>query len=78
MISLISCVVFCQLVAPCFVSAKSVRETLVLTWEFGSPNGQVRQMIHMNGLFPGPNFVWDEDDDIEVTGAYPASCIVVG
>lgn len=51
----------------CHVSfCKVVREVLTLTWEEGAPNGQVREMVKMNGQFPGPNFIWDEDDDIEV------------
>jgi hypothetical protein len=51
----------------CHVSlCKVVREVLTLTWEEGAPNGQVREMVKMNGQFPGPNFIWEEDDDIEV------------
>ncbi|OJJ51097.1 hypothetical protein ASPZODRAFT_56502 [Penicilliopsis zonata CBS 506.65] len=46
--------------------AKLVREELTLTWELGAPNGQVREMIFTNGVFPAPNFFWEEDDDIEV------------
>ena len=48
------------------VAAKVVREELTLTWGLGAPNGQPREMIFMNGQFPGPTFVWDEDDDVEV------------
>ncbi|KHN93909.1 Cupredoxin [Metarhizium album ARSEF 1941] len=47
--------------------AKTVRETLRITWEEGAPNGQQRELIYINGRFPGPNLVWDEDDDVEVT-----------
>ncbi|EFQ96764.1 laccase-1 [Nannizzia gypsea CBS 118893] len=47
-------------------AAKVVREELTLTWGLGAPNGQPREMIFMNGQFPGPTFVWDEDDDVEV------------
>ncbi|KAH8695156.1 conidial pigment biosynthesis oxidase Arb2/brown2 [Talaromyces proteolyticus] len=48
------------------VAGKHVRHEMTLTWELGAPNGQVREMIKMNGQFPGPTFVWDEDDDVEV------------
>lgn len=48
------------------VSGKIVREELTLVWERGAPNGQPRDVIMMNGQFPGPTFVWDEDDDVEV------------
>ncbi|KAM5436482.1 Glc7p regulatory subunit [Microsporum ferrugineum] len=47
-------------------AAKLVQEELTLTWSLGAPNGQPREMIFMNGQFPGPTFVWDEDDDVEV------------
>lgn len=56
----------------CHISlCKVVREVLTLTWEEGAPNGQVREMVKMNGQFPGPNFIWEEDDDIEVDGLGP-------
>ncbi|KAE8326988.1 conidial pigment biosynthesis oxidase Arb2/brown2 [Aspergillus sergii] len=48
------------------VHSKLVREEIVLTWDEGAPNGQARDMIKMNGGFPGPKFYWDEGDDIEV------------
>ncbi|CAI7661432.1 unnamed protein product [Penicillium viridicatum] len=51
-----------------FISATVVKEELTLTWETGAPNGQPREMIRMNGQFPGPTFVWDEDDDVEDAG----------
>ncbi|KAM5448440.1 Glc7p regulatory subunit [Microsporum canis] len=47
-------------------AAKLAQEELTLTWSLGAPNGQPREMIFMNGQFPGPTFVWDEDDDVEV------------
>ncbi|KAL3456072.1 laccase-1 [Aspergillus heterothallicus] len=48
-------------------SAKFVRETLEFTWESGAPNGgEPRNLIHTNGQYPGPDLVWDEDDDIQV------------
>lgn len=49
------------------VCAKHLKHELTLTWEIGAPNGQPREVIKMNGQFPGPTFVWDEDDDIEVS-----------
>ena len=49
------------------VISKAVKHDLVLTWEVGSPNGQPREMIRMNGQFPGPELVWDEEDDVEVS-----------
>ncbi|RJE19618.1 hypothetical protein PHISCL_08036 [Aspergillus sclerotialis] len=55
-----------MLMLPASTAAKLVRETLTLTWELGAPNGQMRELIKMNGQFPGPNYVWDEDDDVEV------------
>jgi hypothetical protein len=45
---------------------KQVKHEMTLTWESGAPNGQARELIKMNGQFPGPAFIWDEDDDIEV------------
>ncbi|PTB62129.1 multicopper oxidase [Trichoderma citrinoviride] len=52
---------------PTDVWAKTVRETLRITWEEGAPNGQSREFIHTNGQFPSPTLVWDEGDDVEVT-----------
>ena len=42
------------------------RETLRLSWRKGAPNGQTREMIFVNGQFPGPSLIFDEDDDVEV------------
>lgn len=47
--------------------AKTVYETLRITWEEGAPNGQSRELIHTNGQFPSPTLVWDEGDDVEVS-----------
>ncbi|KAG8406057.1 Laccase 1 [Metarhizium acridum] len=47
--------------------AKTVKETLRITWEEGAPNGQARELIYTNGQFPGPPLIWDEGDDVEVT-----------
>ncbi|KAK3292580.1 multicopper oxidase [Chaetomium fimeti] len=57
----LACAAFSQL-----AWAAKVHETLRLTWEEHAPNGQARDMILMNGQFPGPQMVWTEDDDIEV------------
>ncbi|KAL4776035.1 laccase-1 [Aspergillus nidulans var. acristatus] len=47
--------------------ARFVRETLELTWEYGSPNGGTpREMVFTNGEYPGPDLIFDEDDDVEV------------
>lgn len=40
---------------------------LDLTWENGAPNGQERQMVFVNGQFPGPPMILDEGDDVTVT-----------
>jgi FtsP/CotA-like multicopper oxidase with cupredoxin domain len=52
--------------------AKVVRDELTLTWEVDAPNGQAREMVKMNGQFPGPAMIWDEGDDVEV-GTPPRS-----
>lgn len=49
-----------------WVDAACVKKTLTLTWERGAPNGQPRDMIFTNGQFPGPDLIFDEDDDAEV------------
>lgn len=55
--------------------AALVKQDWVLTWEIGAPNGQPREMIKINGQFPGPALHADEDDDIEVGSlAQPDSC----
>jgi FtsP/CotA-like multicopper oxidase with cupredoxin domain len=40
---------------------------LDLTWKVGAPNGQERQMVFVNGQFPGPPMVLDQGDDVTVT-----------
>lgn len=47
---------------------KAVRKTLDLTWQVGNPNGNDRPMTFVNGQFPGPDLVFDEDDDVRVRG----------
>ncbi|KAK2616916.1 Glc7p regulatory subunit [Conoideocrella luteorostrata] len=49
------------------VSGALVKHDWVITWESGAPNGQERDMILINGNFPGPALLCDEDDDIEIT-----------
>lgn len=58
--------ILCVLAFVANVCSKHVKQNLTLTWEVGSPNGRPREMIQMNGQFPGPELVWDEGDDIEV------------
>lgn len=60
------CWALCTLVLPRFTAGRLIQEEMTLTWDLGAPNGHVREMIKVNGDFPGPSFVWDEDDDIEV------------
>lgn len=57
--------------------AKTVYETLHITWEEGAPNGQSRELIRTNGQFPSPTLVWDEGDDVEVSTDSSASTRVV-
>ncbi|KAJ5913138.1 Multicopper oxidase type 2 [Penicillium tannophilum] len=47
--------------------AKLVQFDLDLTWEKGAPDGNVREMVFMNGQFPGPELRLDQGDDVEVT-----------
>jgi hypothetical protein len=56
------CVCFSRL-----ASAATVRETLRLSWAEGAPNGRAREMIFTNGQYPGPNLVFNEDDDVEAS-----------
>lgn len=50
----------------CSVS-KVVQHEFSMTWESGAPNGQSRDMILINGQFPGPALMLDEQDEVEVT-----------
>jgi hypothetical protein len=52
------------LVSPNF--AAYVPFELDLTWQKGAPNGNTRDMIFMNGQFPGPHLVVDQGDDVGV------------
>lgn len=40
---------------------------LTVTWAKGSPNGVKRDMILINGQFPGPTIEVDEGDEVVVT-----------
>ncbi|KAJ0328816.1 hypothetical protein COL5a_004601 [Colletotrichum fioriniae] len=50
-----------------FAAGALFQRDWIVTWEVGAPNGQERQMIKINGQFPGPPIICDEDDDIEIT-----------
>jgi hypothetical protein len=39
-----------------------------LTWGPGAPDGQLRDMIYINGQFPGPQLTLDYGDNVEVSG----------
>ena len=43
-----------------------VQFSLDLTWETYAPDGNPRQMVLMNGQFPGPQLNLDYGDDVEV------------
>jgi FtsP/CotA-like multicopper oxidase with cupredoxin domain len=43
-----------------------VRFPITLTWEKGSPDGFERDMIFMNGQFPGPTLEMNEGATVEV------------
>jgi hypothetical protein len=47
--------------------AAKVHYSLDLTWETGSPNGVSREMIFVNGQFPGPSIILDEGDEAIVS-----------
>ncbi|KAB5536176.1 multicopper oxidase-domain-containing protein [Coniochaeta sp. 2T2.1] len=47
--------------------ASLVKQEWIISWETGAPNGQAREMIKINGQFPGPAVICDEDDDVEIT-----------
>lgn len=54
-------------VLPAWVAGALFKQDWVITWELGAPNGQEREMIKINGQFPGPTILCDEDDDIEIS-----------
>ena len=37
-----------------------------LTWKEGAPDGQTRELIYVNGQFPGPQLTLDYGDNVEV------------
>jgi multicopper oxidase len=46
--------------------AATVNFQLDLTWGKGAPDGNTRQMVLMNGGFPGPQLDLDYGDDVQV------------
>ena len=46
--------------------AAQVHYNLDLTWDLGAPNGVPREMVYINGKFPGPPLIMDEGDDVTV------------
>ena len=46
--------------------AKHVEFSINLTWEIGAPDGNPREMVFMNGHFPGPQLDLDYGDSVEV------------
>lgn len=49
-----------------FARAAEVHYTWDLTWAPGSPNGLQRDMLFVNGRFPGPPLYADEGDYVIV------------
>jgi FtsP/CotA-like multicopper oxidase with cupredoxin domain len=48
-------------------SGRKKKFSLKLTWEEGSPNGgPKRDMIFVNGQFPGPTLRIDQHDEVEI------------
>ncbi|KAH8199586.1 hypothetical protein TruAng_006236 [Truncatella angustata] len=45
----------------------TVKKTLTVTYKKGAPDGIQRDVIYINGQFPGPDLVFDEGDDVEIT-----------
>jgi FtsP/CotA-like multicopper oxidase with cupredoxin domain len=52
--------------AGCAIATKTSRFTLELTWETGAPDGYEREMIFINGKYPGPTLEIDQDDWVEI------------
>lgn len=59
--------ILCLMSLTALAHSACVHFNLDLTWEVGAPNGQQREMIFVNGQFPGPPLVIDEGDDVTVT-----------
>ena len=51
-------------------SGRFVQFELDLTWAIYSPDGNPRQMVLMNGQFPGPQLNLNYGDDVEVRKAH--------
>ena len=47
-------------------SCRHVHFPLHLTWEKGAPDGNLRDMIYVNGQFPGPELRLHYGDSVEV------------
>ncbi len=45
---------------------KTVVFPITLTWQKGAPDGFEREMIFMNGQYPGPTLNIQEGDNVEV------------
>lgn len=56
------------------VQAAQVHYNLDLTWDLGAPNGVPREMVYVNGMFPGPPLIMDEGDDVTVRMENQRSC----
>lgn len=50
----------------CLARSAHVYYNLDLTWEIGAPDGIEREMVFVNGEFPGPALVANQGDDIMV------------
>ncbi|KAH7135775.1 putative laccase TilA [Dendryphion nanum] len=61
--SLTACLLGCATLA----FAHTSKFTLELTWKVGSPDGFARDMIFINGQFPGPILEINQDDWVEIT-----------
>jgi hypothetical protein len=49
---------------------RTVKKTLTVASKIASPNGNARQVVHVNNQFPAPDLFFDEDDHVEVSRAY--------
>ena len=47
-------------------SGKNIHASLNLTWGVGAPDGNQREMVFINGQFPGPQLNLTQGDSIEV------------
>lgn len=56
-----------------FVLGDNVNFPITLTWATGSPDGFERNLIYVNGQFPGPTLNITEGDNVEfvVTNQLP-------